>query len=292
MKDIQTIQLSLSIAVGIIMLGMGLSLTLRDFTRIKDQPKAVLVGLVNQLLLLPFIGLGLAYLFGLEKEVAVGLMLIAACPGGPVSNLISNLARGDLALSITLTAITSMITVFTIPIVVNYALVHFMDGGDEIRIDFWETVFKILMVTIVPVSIGMTLYKYFPKAALKMQNPVKIISATLLAILITGAFIANKEQLMDALPKVGPATLGLNVVTMALGFFSGRWFKLQYKERVSISVECGIQNGALALFIGSMGVMGNYSAVLMAPAVYGILMFFTGGIFAAIVNYTRPKDVG
>jgi len=291
MKDIQTIQLSLSIAVGIIMLGMGLSLTLRDFTRIKDYPKAVLVGLFCQLLILPFIGFSICYLFGLRNEVAVGLMLIAACPGGPVSNLYCNLARGDLSLSITLTAITSMITVFTIPMVVNYALLTFMDTEDVIRIDFWDTVIKILMVTIVPVSIGMTLYHYFPNLAKKMEKPVKIVSSLLLATLITGAFIANKEELMEALPSVGPATLGLNAVTMAIGFFSGKLFGLNYKEKVSIAIECGIQNGALALFIGSMGVMASFPAVLMAPAVYGILMFFTGALFAALVNYFRPKNI-
>lgn len=291
MKDIQTIQLALSIAVGIIMLGMGLSLTIADFLRIKKQPKAVLVGLTNQLILLPIIGYTLAVLLGLRTEIAVGLMLIAACPGGPVSNLYCNLARGDLALSITLTAITSMITVFTIPVVVNQALVLFMDTQHVVQIDFWQTVFKILMVTIVPVSIGMTLYNYFPAFATKMEKPVKIVSSILLGTIITGAFIANKDELMDALPYVGSATLALNVITMAFGFFSGRLFKLNYKERVSISVECGIQNGALALFIGSLGVMANYPGVLLAPAVYGILMFFTGAIFAAVVNYFRPKNI-
>ncbi|PCH93595.1 MAG: bile acid:sodium symporter [Bacteroidetes bacterium] len=292
MKDIQTIQLALSIAVAIIMLGMGLSLTINDFLRIKKQPKAVLIGLVNQLVLLPFIGYTLAVLLGLQAEIAVGLMLIAACPGGPVSNLYCNLARGDLALSITLTALTSLITVFTIPIVVNQALLLFMETEHVVQIDFWQTVFKILMVTIVPVSVGMVVYHYFPAVATKMEKPVKIVSSILLGVIITGAFIANKDELLDALPFVGTATLALNVITMAIGFFSGRLFKLNYKERVSISVECGIQNGALALFIGSLGVMANYPGVLLAPAVYGILMFFTGAIFAAVVNFFRPKDIG
>jgi len=290
MKDIQTIQLALSIAVAIIMLGMGLSLTIGDFIRIKKQPTAVLVGLTNQLILLPIIGYMLIIFLGLKAEVAVGLMLIAACPGGPVSNLYCNLARGDVALSITLTALTSMITVFTIPLVVNQALVLFMDTRDIVPINFWQTVFKILMVTVVPVSIGMILYNYFPALAVKMEKPVKIVSSILLGSIITGAFVANKEELLDALPYVGSATLALNVITMAVGFFIGRLFKLNYKERVCISVECGIQNGALALFIGSMGVMANYPGVLMAPAVYGILMFFTGAIFAAIANYFRPKE--
>jgi len=282
MKDPQVVQFYLSISIAIIMLGMGLSLTIADFVRITKRPRGVFIGLTNQLIILPLIGLALVYLFGLRNEYAVGLMLIAACPGGATSNLISNLAKGDLGLSITMTAFSSIITIFTIPLIVNYSLAHFMSTSGNISLAFWPTFLKMFMVTIVPVAIGMFIRKRALNFADKMEKPVKIASVILMAGIIIGAVLANKDKLASAFTDVGPAILLLNIVTMLLGFFSGKILRLDLKQRVSISIECGIQNGSLALFVASLGALAAFPPILLVPAIYGTLMFITGGVFATI----------
>jgi BASS family bile acid:Na+ symporter len=280
MKDPQVVQMYLSISIAIIMLGMGLSLTLADFIRISKAPRGVFVGLTNQLILLPLIGLALVLLLGLKNEYAVGLLLIAACPGGATSNLITNLAKGDLGLSITMTAFSSIITVFTIPLIVNFSLAHFMASDGVISLAFWPTFSKMFLVTIVPVSIGMVIRNFSIAFANRMEKPVKIASVLLMAGIIVGAVLANKDKLASAFTDVGPAILFLNILTMLLGFYSGKILKLDLKQRVSISIECGIQNGSLALFVASMGAIAAFPLVLLVPAIYGTLMFLTGGIFA------------
>jgi BASS family bile acid:Na+ symporter len=282
MKDPQVVQFYLSISIAIIMLGMGLSLTIADFVRITKKPKGVFIGLANQLILLPIIGFALVALLGLKSEYAVGLILIAACPGGATSNLISNLAKGDLGLSITMTAFSSIITIFTIPIIVNFSLGHYMSADGDISLAFWPTFSKMFMITIVPVAIGMFIRSKALNFANQMEKPVKVASVILMAGIIIGAVLANKDKLATAFTKVGPAIILLNVSTMLLGFFSGKLLKLELRQRVSISIECGIQNGSLALFVASLGALAVYPTILLVPAIYGTLMFLTGGIFATV----------
>lgn len=281
---LNVIEFSLNISVAIIMLGMGLSLTIADFVRIKDDPKSVFIGLFNQLILLPLIGLGIIFLLGLKDEYAVGLMLIAACPGGATSNLISNLAKGDIGLSVTLTAFSSVITVATIPFIVNLALINFMNNDTVIQLPYKTIFFKILLITVVPVALGMVVRYYKQNFAIRMENPVKIASVILMTAIIIGAVVTNRDQLSTALPIIGPAVVGLNVLTMLLGFISGRVLKLNLRQQVSISIECGIQNGSLALAIVGMA-LSQYKELALVPATYGVLMFGIGGLFA--VYYSR-----
>ena len=261
------------------MLGMGLSLTIADFIRIKEEPKAVALGLVNQLILLPLIGFGLVLALGLEGQYAVGLMLIAACPGGATSNLISNLAKGDIGLSVTLTAFSSVITVLTIPFIVNFALVQFMDSNTVVLLPYAQIFVKILLITVVPVALGMFIRAHAEAFAMKMENPVKIASVVLMTSIIIGAVAINFDKLSTALPIIGPAVVSLNIITMLLGFFSGKLLRLNIKQQVSISIECGIQNGSLALAIVGMA-LTQYKELALVPATYGVLMFAIGGIFA------------
>lgn len=290
MKDPATIELALSIAVAIIMLGMGMGLTMKDFKRVTEQPIGVLAGLLNQLVLLPLVAFGLVMLFGLTKEAAVGIMLLSACPGGATSNLITNLAKGNMGLSITLTAISSMVTVFTIPFIVNFSLDRFLGTEEAIELSFLEMFTKVMLVTVIPVITGMLLRRVSEKVADKMEKPVKIASVILMAAIIIGAVKANWDKLSEALPEVGPAVIALNIVTMLIGFFSGLGFKLPLKDRVSISIETGIQNATLALFVGGLGGMALFPKILLAPALYGVLMFITGGVLAAIFGKLVTKS--
>jgi len=273
------IEFFLNTSVAIIMLGMGLSLTIEDFKRIKDEPRSVFLGLLNQLILLPIIAMVLIFLLELKGEYAVGLMLVAACPGGATSNLISNLAKGDVGLSVTLTALSSLITVVTIPFIVNFALIKFMSTDAVIQLPYLSIFLKILLITVIPVVLGMFIRAKHEAFARCMKNPVKIASVLLMAAIIIGAVVINKEKLTNALPLIGPAVIGLNILTMLLGFFSGKLLRLNLKQRVSISIECGIQNASLALAVVGMA-LTQYEELALVPATYGVLMFGIGGLFA------------
>jgi len=287
MDKASTIVLASSLII--IMLGMGLSLVADDFKRIVVYPKAILVGLVNQLILLPLIGFGIAIAFPLAPEIAIGIMILAACPGGPTSNLIAHLARADTALSVTLTALSSFITILTIPFIVNFALVHFLEQGQMIRLDVMDSIKNIFVIIIIPIVIGMLIRRYREGFALRMERPVRIASAIVLALVIIGIVIKEKENFVSYFEQAGIVALMLNVSTMIVGYFSARIFKIRDKQALSISIESGIQNGTLAITVAVV-LLGS-TAFAIAPAIYSLIMFFTGGvvIFMGLRRNRRQK---
>jgi len=272
------------LALGVIMLGMGLSLTIADFKRVIIYPKAVAIGLANQLILLPLVAFGLIQLFGLQTELAVGMMILAACPGGATSNLISNLAKGDTALSITLTAFSSLITVFTIPLIVNFALVRFMPDGEVAQLNVFHTVVSVLVITILPVSIGMLVRSKAQAFALKMENPVKVLSAIFLALIIMAAVLKEKENVLEFFKQAGPVALALNVTMLAIGFYGSRLLKLTERQSATVSIETGIQNGTLGIAV-AVTIIGN-SEMSIPSAIYSLIMFATAGVVIYIGNRT------
>lgn len=280
----------LAAALIIIMLGMGMSLVPGDFRRVIFYPKAIFIGLTNQLILLPLIGLGLATLLDLSPEIAVGIMILAACPGGPTSNLIAHLAKGDLALSVTLTALSSLITILTIPFIVNFALANFLEEGQVIQLNVIQTIIQILVIVVIPVGIGMLIRYRSPGFSARMAKPVRIGSGLVLGLIIIGLVIKEKDNFVSYFQQAGISALLLNVITMTVGFYSAKLFALGRAQATSISIESGIQNGTLAITIAV--VLLNNTAFAIAPAVYSLLMFFTGGavIFLGIRNSkTRPE---
>lgn len=274
MDSVSTIILALSLII--IMLGMGLSLVVDDFKRILIYPKAILIGLTNQILILPVLGFALASLFPIEPEIAIGIMILAACPGGPTSNLISHLAKGDIALSVTLTALSSFITILTIPFIINFALLHFLEEGQIIRLNVVTTIIQILIITIIPVAIGMLIRKYNERFALKMAKPVRRASGIVLILVIAGITIKEKDNIVSYFQQAGVVALCLNVITMIVGYYSSKLFSIKDKRAISIAIESGIQNGTLAITIAV--VLLENTSFAVAPAVYSLLMFFTGGI--------------
>jgi BASS family bile acid:Na+ symporter len=263
----------------IIMLGMGLSLVIGDFKRVVQYPKAVTIGLLNQLILLPLIGFAFASFAGLTPELAVGLMVLAACPGGVTSNLISHLSRGDTALSITLTAISSVVSIVTIPLIINFALDYFTSSGTIIKPPIKDIVLPIIAITILPVSIGMVIRSKNESFALRMDKPVKIFSALFLLLIIAAAVLKEKQVLVDHFGSVWMAALGLNVGTMMVGFLSAKTMRLSLPQSITVSIESGIQNGTLALVIVTT-ILDN-SQMAITPAIYSLLMFGTGGCMIA-----------
>lgn len=270
----------LPLALFIIMLGMGLGLTITDFKRIVIAPKSVIIGLLAQLVMLPIVGLLLASVFPLSPELAVGVMILAACPGGPTSNLITYLAMGDVALSITLTAISSLITVFTIPLVVNFATSNFIGENVSLQLPFGETVLQIAVITIIPVTLGMLLHRYVPTFAASVEKGVKWLSLFFLALIIFGLLLKERENVMGFFLQVGWVTLTLNVVTMALGYVVSSLAGLREKGVVAITSEVGIQNGTLAIAVASAPTLLNNPTMAIPAAIYALLMFATGGVFA------------
>ncbi|MEN8117749.1 MAG: bile acid:sodium symporter family protein [Bacteroidota bacterium] len=287
MDKVSTIILALSLII--IMLGMGLSLVWDDFKRILTYPKAIFVGLVNQLIILPLIGFALVSVFPLSPEIAIGVMILAACPGGPTSNLISHLAKGDLALSVSLTAVSSFITILTIPFIVNFALIHFLEEGHIIQLNIVETIIQIFVIVVIPVVIGMMIRKYREAFALRMAKPVRMASGIVLALVIFGILIKERDNIISYFQQAGIVTLSLNLATMLVGFYSAKLFKLKSKQAISISIESGIQNGTLAISIAV--VLLESTAYSIAPAIYSLLMFVTGGIVIYLGLRKVKKEV-
>ncbi|HEY9888391.1 MAG TPA: bile acid:sodium symporter family protein [Candidatus Obscuribacterales bacterium] len=271
----------LPLALFIIMLGMGLGLTWEDFRRIGLQPKGVAIGLGAQLLMLPLIGWLLASVMPLTPELAVGLMVLAACPGGPTSNVLTYLARGNVALSVTLTAISSAITVFTIPLVVNVAMRHFLGAGVTLQLPVLATVLQIAVITLVPVGLGMVLRRYRPQLAATVEAGVKWLALFFLGVVIVGILVKERANVVDFFGQVGWATLALALLSMALGYGLALLAQLKQQDATAITIEVGIQNGTLAIAIASAPTLLNNPTLAIPAAIYSLLMFVISGLFVA-----------
>ncbi|PZV25631.1 MAG: bile acid:sodium symporter [Snowella sp.] len=279
----------LPFALFIIMLGMGLGLTVKDFTRILVKPKAVIIGLIAQLIIVPVVGFLLAIFFPVSPELAVGVVILAACPGGPTSNLVTYLVKGDVALSITLTAISSLVTVFTIPPVVNLAMQQFMAESISLQLPFLKTVIQIAVITLIPVSLGMLIHHYAPTLAATIEKKVKWLSLFFLGLIIVGLLLKERANVSSFFLQVGGVTLALNVLTMVLGYSLSVLTGLNGESAKAITVEVGIQNGTLAILIASAPTFLNNPNMAIPAAVYSLLMFVTSGIFAVLIQQQRVK---
>lgn len=280
-------EIFLPLSLAFIMFGMGLSLTFGDFKRIIIYPKAVSIGLVNQLVFIPLVAFGLIKVFGLQAELAVGLMILAVCPGGATSNLTTHLAKGDSALSITLTAFSSLITVFTIPFLVNFSIQYFMPGGgQEFQLNVFGTVISVILITAIPVLIGMIILIRIPNLAHRIEPTFRKLSAVFFVIILIAAILKERDNLLSYLTQVGPVALTLNIATLGIGFFSSRLLGLSKKQSSTVSIEAGIQNGTLGITIAAT-LIGN-SQMAIPSAIYGILMFGTAGIMIFLGN--RKKN--
>ncbi|GAB2499318.1 bile acid:sodium symporter family protein [Algoriphagus taiwanensis] len=266
-------------------MGWGLAFTPADFKRILIYPKAVTLGLFNQLILLPVIAFFLAKAFQLSPELAVGLMILAACPGGATSNLITHLAKGDSALSITLTAFSSLITVMTIPFIVNFSIGYFIPGGEQPQLEILGTVVAVLAITIIPVAIGMLVLKKAPELAKRWDAPFRKISAVFFVIIIIAAILKEKDNLVQFFIEAGPASLALNLATLGLGYGLAKFAGLNFRQSLTIAVESGIQNGTLGITIAATLIVN--SVMTIPSAIYSLIMF---GTAAAVIFWGNKKS--
>lgn len=277
----------LPVSLFIIMLGMGLSLRMADFVRVLAMPKAALVGLFAQMIALPAIAFFIATAFKLPPELAVGLMIISFAPGGATSNMFSNLANGDVALSISLTAIVSLVTPFTLPWLTLLSMDHFMGAGDAFELPLLKTIIQLLVITVIPVFIGMFILSKWQKAANKTEPVIKVFSVIFLFLIIVVILLKNKAQMVDFFIQTGAATLMLNVLVLGLGYLLAKFFNLSQAQSISIGYEVGIQNGTLALMVAGM-LVGNDT--MMIPAItYSAFMFITGFVFGFVMKKSSKR---
>ncbi|WP_449284527.1 bile acid:sodium symporter family protein [Marinobacter sp. PE14] len=278
MESSPLISAGLPIALFIIMIGIGMTLTIRDFRQVAVYPKGMIVGTIAQILVMPLIAFMLATLLAVPPAIAVGLVIIAACPGGTTSNLFVLLSRGNIALSIVLTVSASLITILTLPLFTNIALQHYMGTEENIVLPVWKTVGMLIGIVLFPVAIGMVVRTRKPEVARKAEGIVSIFGGIVLALLIVALVYGVRDQIWELLKQAGPATILLNVAGIGLGLAAGRMAGLTQRESLAVAVELGVKNGTIALMV-TLTLLES-SAMSIPAAVYGVLMFPIGFVLA------------
>ena len=277
----------LPIILAFIMLSLGLGLTLGDFARVATRPRDFLVGAVSQVVLLPAIAFGLVSAWSLAPELALGVMIIAAAPGGVTSNLLTAFGRGDVALSISLTAVISLLSVVTIPFIVVLAHGHFM-GADAGDVSVVETALGVFLIVALPTLVGLAIRRWAEGFATRVQPIAQRISGLLFLLVLAAAIYQEHENALDYLDQAGPVTVVLNVVMMAVAFLLARLFASGPRQRVAIALECGVQNGTVAIAVATLLFGGGL--VTVPAATYSILMFGTALVFIAVLRRQIPAE--
>jgi len=274
-------QIGLPLALIFIMWGVGLTLAPLDFKRVLQQPRAFFLGAFAQLALLPLIALLIISVFGLRGEIAIGLFILSLCPGGVTSNLYSFLSKGDVGLSVSLTAIIGFITPFTIPFLGAWAIDYFSDVDPQFQLPIFKTWLQLMVITVIPVLFGMATRARWTAFAQRFEPKISFFSVLVLGLLILTIAVDLGAELWQYILISGPAVVALNLSTMLLGYLLGKWLLHREDQSRTISIEVGLQNGTLALLV-TTGILQS-SAMSVAPSVYSVLMFVTATIFTLVM---------
>ncbi|MXY14406.1 MAG: bile acid:sodium symporter family protein [Proteobacteria bacterium] len=275
----------LPLALAFIMLALGLGLTFDDFVRVVRRPRDFAVGAASQILVLPMVAFLLASLWPMAPELALGLMIIAAAPGGVTSNLLTAFARGDVALSISLTAVISLLSVLTIPLVVVFAYGHFIGAQAVQDITVADTAISVFLIVTIPVLVGLLIRRFAENFALRVEPSARAVSAVLFVLVLAGAIYQERNNLVSYYAQAGLATFALNLTMMVLAYLLARWFATGAKQRTAIAMECGLQNGTLAIAIAVLLFGGGLATV---PATtYSLTMFVTALIYVALLRRSQ-----
>lgn len=272
----------LPVALAVIMVGLGLELTVRDFKRVASEPRGAAIGLLNLVVISPLLAFVVAEIYSLPAGLAVGLVLLGTSPGGTTANLLTHLARGDTALSITLTAISSVAAVVTVPVFLELAIDHF--GAEQLTGDLgmFGIVLRVLLITVVPLAAGMWVRANRTDLAERIVVPFKRISIAVFVLVVVGVIVAENDLVLDNFDDVAAAALTLNLAAMAISFTIARIARLDSRQATAISIELGVHNSTLAIAVGA-----SLATVLTIPAaVYASFMFITAGLFARVM-YVR-----
>ncbi|MFT5489348.1 MAG: BASS family bile acid:Na+ symporter [Paracoccaceae bacterium] len=272
----------LPVALAFIMFALGLGLTFADFARVARRPRDFLIGAASQLILLPCVAWLLVSAWSLPPELALGVMIIAAAPGGVTSNILTALARGDVALSISLTAVISLVCVITIPLIVVFAHDQLMGSAATGDISVAKTAISVFVIVTVPVTIGLLVRHFAAGFARRFEPAARHISSVLFIIVLAGAIYQERNNIVTYFAQAGSITLALNIAMMALAYGIARLFASGPRQRIAISMECGLQNGTLAIAVAALLFGGGLVAV--PAATYSLIMFATALIYVAIAR--------
>lgn len=277
----------LPLAIGVIMFGLGLALTLGDFARVVQYPRAVVVGLVVQTVVLVPVAFAIAKLLALPPLLAIGLMLLAAAPGGAMANVFSHLAHGDVALNVTLTAINSLLALAWLPLVMNWSLAHFL-GAEQYVPPPTQKIIDVATFIVLPVIVGMVVRQLWPALARRAESPVRLASVLLLACVVALTIVTSHETLAASFAAVGVACIVLNLVSMGLGYAIPRLAGLPTPQVISISFEIGVHNAAVAIFM-AMQVL-NEDVAAVPAALYGLVMIATASIAVTWLRHRHARN--
>lgn len=280
------ISIGLPISLFIIMIGIGMTLTARDFHQVTVKPAGLIVGTIAQILAMPLAAFALCWVLDLPPAIAVGLVIIAACPGGTTSNLFTLLARGNVALSIVLTVSASLITILTLPLFANYALQLYFGTQYEIVLPFGRTVAMLSAIVLLPVAIGMAVRAFLPRLASRAEGLVSIFGGLVLAVLVVAVIYGIRDRFLDLLIQAGPSAILLNLLGIALGLLSSRASGLSRREALAVATELGVKNGTLGLMV-TLTLLDS-SEMSVPSVVYGVLMFPIGFLLAAYGRRVIP----
>lgn len=270
---------ALPLGLAFIMVTLGLSLTIGDFRRVFTEPRGVLIGMANLLLLAPLLAFGIAEAFDLSPVLAVGLVLLGAAPGGTMANLLTHVAKGETALSVTLTGISSALAVVTVPVYLTVASSHFGLDGADTKVDMLPIAARVLVITLLPLAIGMLIRARKTAWAVGAEPKLKRVALVLFALIVAGAVASEWGSVTEYLGTILLATITLNIAAMALSWFISRGARLSERASTAISLELGLHNATLAIAVGAAVDEG-----MAVPAgVYGIFMWATGGTFAWVM---------
>ena len=274
--------LILPLALAFIMFSLGLGLTGKDFLRVAKQPRDFFVGAFSQIIILPIIAFIIIKIWPISPELAIGVMIIAAAPGGVTSNILTSFARGDVALSISLTAIISLLSVITVPFIILTSVMLIENSDLDLNISLTNMAFSMFLIVTIPVVIGMIFRKFATSYAVKFESIAKKISILLFIIVLIGAILAEKDNIVSYFAQAGLITLVLNVVMMVVAYYLARFFASGPQQKKCITIECGLQNGTLAIFVAT-SIFGGGIYVIPA-ATYSLIMFITSLIFVYLVR--------
>lgn len=278
-------------ALAVIMFGLGLGLTAADFGRVVREPRAVAAALGAQLVLLPAICFGLVVALDLDPVLAVGMMLLAASPGGTTANLFSHLFRGDVALNLTLTAINSIIAVITLPVVVNLSTAYFEPaiGDGTVGLQFGKTL-QVFAIVLIPVALGMLVRRTWPPLADRAERPVRILSAVVLVAVIAGALLAERDNIGDYLADIGLVAAVFCLTSLTLGYLVPRLVRVDHRQAIASAFEVGVHNSTLAITI-AISVL-NSEQLAVPAAVYGVIMFPLAAMAGFVLTRTATPVTG
>jgi BASS family bile acid:Na+ symporter len=291
MQASPVLSIGLPLALVIIMLGLGLSLRITDFTKFLSKPKPVIVGVLCHTAILPVLCLALVWATDLSPAIAVGMMLLAASPGGTSATIYTHLARGDVALSLTLAAVTTLLAMITLPLIANGAMLLFFGEGEVVYLGITQ-VLQFFVIAILPAMAGVFVNSRYPETARRMDKPVKTLAMLFLALVVIFAIVGQWSVVVTWAPVLGTTILAFNLVTLAVGYWVPRLLGVERHQAIALAMSIGIHNAALVITMALSEYMLNNAEMAIPPAIYGVLAYITSALFVWVYNRrsaeTRP----